>query len=51
MNTQTPYYYYDIDLLVHFTLDKEMIYIVKRSIEERPNTLLIPIRDGECIIF
>ena len=42
---------YDIDLLVHFTLDKEMIYIVKRSIEERPNTLLIPIRDGECIIF
>lgn len=42
---------FDIDLLVHFRMDKEIINIAKRSRLERPNTLLLPIRDGECIIF
>ena len=42
---------FDIDLLVHFRVDKEIINIIKRSRLERPDTLLLPIRDGECIIF
>ena len=41
----------DADLLVHFTMSKEMINIVRRSKKDRPNVLLLIIRDGECIIF
>jgi cyanophycinase-like exopeptidase len=54
-----PYSYYkglgmiqlDVDLLVHFKPNKEMFNIFKRSVKERPNVLLLTIRDGECLIF
>jgi hypothetical protein len=41
----------DVDLLVHFKPNKEMFNIFKRSVKERPNVLLLTIRDGECLIF
>ena len=54
-----PYSYHEglgmiqlnVDLLVHFKPNKELLDIFKRSVEERPNVLLLPIRDGECLIF
>lgn len=54
-----PYSYYkglgmiqlDVDLLVHFKPNKELFNIFKRSVEERPHVLMLPIRDGECLIF
>jgi cyanophycinase-like exopeptidase len=41
----------DVDFLVHFKIDKEMVYIIMRSMRERPNTLLLSIKDGECFIY
>lgn len=41
----------DVDLLVHFKIDKEMVYIIMRSMRERPDTLLFSIPDGECFIY
>jgi cyanophycinase-like exopeptidase len=41
----------DVDFLVHFKIDKEMVYIIMRSMRERPNTLLLSIPDGECFIY
>lgn len=41
----------DVDFLVHFKIDKEMVYIIMRSMRERPNILLLSIKDGECFIY
>ncbi len=41
----------DVDLLVHFKIDKEMIYIIMRSMRERADTLLLSLKDGECFIY
>lgn len=42
---------FDLDIIVHFEPTKEIMKMIKRVKSDRPNRLLVPLRDSECLIF
>ena len=42
---------YDLEPIVHFEFEDHIIKLVCRSLRERPQHRLIPLKDGDCAIF